>query len=286
MAYNWTLAEAVKEFEQNNTNNIMDIGKRMPLLANLLSRAVSGDAKAAVEILGKMPPKMTANVINGYLKDGVGAPVAPDGTVQDAGPSATAAVPAAAPAAAPGELPPGVPAGGIPHNVSNMSGWINTVTGKGVFINKKGVRFPAFDGQVSAAKLYELCKARGLQIQPRLKPEDYVNALATGAVPAAAPAAPDAAPVAAPAPAANLGKYAGMIPQDLYKLCKQRNIAVEIKQPVEYYANALMQADAAAAAPAPAPVAADDGWDTPAPAAPAAPAPSPAPAPASDEWTI
>lgn len=71
MAKNWTIAEAVKVFEACKDNEaIVDIGRRFPSLANLLSRVVVGDKDAAIKLLSSMPEFLTAGKVDKVLKNG------------------------------------------------------------------------------------------------------------------------------------------------------------------------------------------------------------------------
>ena len=72
MAKNWLLSEVAVEFKKGtNKEAIMDIGKRFPLLADLMARAVSGDANAMVEIMKATPERLTAGIMHTKLKENV-----------------------------------------------------------------------------------------------------------------------------------------------------------------------------------------------------------------------
>ena len=68
MAKNWTMAEAVREIKKGNKEAIMEVGKKFPLLHNLIARALSGDVEATFDLLTSFPEHITCNKINVALK--------------------------------------------------------------------------------------------------------------------------------------------------------------------------------------------------------------------------
>lgn len=72
MAKNWTISEVTGELTKENKNkeNLMDIGKRFPLLTVVLTAALAGNEKALVQFLDALPGDVTANKVNARLKDG------------------------------------------------------------------------------------------------------------------------------------------------------------------------------------------------------------------------
>lgn len=71
MAKNWTMAEAVREIKKGNKEAIMEVGKKFPLLHNLIARALSGDVEATFDLLTSFPEHITCNKINVALKGAI-----------------------------------------------------------------------------------------------------------------------------------------------------------------------------------------------------------------------
>lgn len=69
MAKNWTIAEAIAAYSNNDKNAITDIGKRFPLIADLISRVVSGDKEATMKLFGLLPEYNTLNRLNTAAKE-------------------------------------------------------------------------------------------------------------------------------------------------------------------------------------------------------------------------
>ena len=78
MAKNWTMAEAAKAVKTNDMVAIADLGKRFPLMMNLLTRGIAGDGDAVAELFEAIPEYLTANKVNTAIKNVVG-----DGDVED-----------------------------------------------------------------------------------------------------------------------------------------------------------------------------------------------------------
>ena len=71
MAKNWTIAEAIVAYSNNDKNAIADIGKRFPLIADMISRVVSGDKDATMKLFGLLPEYNTLNRLNTAAKEGL-----------------------------------------------------------------------------------------------------------------------------------------------------------------------------------------------------------------------
>lgn len=67
MAKNWKVGEAVKAIKEGNKEDILDIGRRFPLFANLAAQV----NEAGVALLDCVPDYCTARKIESVLKDGV-----------------------------------------------------------------------------------------------------------------------------------------------------------------------------------------------------------------------
>lgn len=78
MAKNWTMAEAAKAVKTNDMVAIADLGKRFPLMMNLLTRGIAGDGDAVADLFEAIPEYLTANKVNTAIKNVVG-----DGDVED-----------------------------------------------------------------------------------------------------------------------------------------------------------------------------------------------------------
>ena len=72
MAKNWTMAEAAKAVKTNDMVAIADLGKRFPLMMNLLTRGIAGDGDAVAELFKAIPEYLTANKVNTAIKNVVG----------------------------------------------------------------------------------------------------------------------------------------------------------------------------------------------------------------------
>ena len=71
MAKNWTVKEAVVAVKKGDKEAILDIGRRFPLLLNVLTKNIVLAGDAFVEFVECLPDYDTANKINKKLKDGV-----------------------------------------------------------------------------------------------------------------------------------------------------------------------------------------------------------------------
>lgn len=67
MAKNWKVGEAVKAIQAGNKEDILDIGRRFPLFANLAAKV----NEAGVALLECVPEYCSARKIESVLKDGV-----------------------------------------------------------------------------------------------------------------------------------------------------------------------------------------------------------------------
>ena len=227
MARNWTVAEAINAFVQNEKNNIQDITHRAPMLGAALAGIVASNCAPAIELLSAMPEKLTARTMNAALADGVGEPDEGD-----------------APAKKPAK-----PAG--------------TGTGKR---GRPAAAKPDYSS-MGARALYDLCKERGIEVKGREDKSVYMTALKKADTSAARKAtmeankkaAAKADKAASPAKATATAKTESAAPSamDLFKKCKAAGIKVPPKKPASFYKEALAKAKAK-----PAPKASDDEeWD-------------------------
>lgn len=69
MAKNWTISEAAEAILSGNKEDIIDIGKRFPLVLNAIS--LMGKNEGGMAIIGAIPPFITARKVEAILKDGV-----------------------------------------------------------------------------------------------------------------------------------------------------------------------------------------------------------------------
>lgn len=82
MAKNWTVKEAVVALEKGNHEDIVDIGKRFPLLHHLICGALSGNVQATFNLLTALPEHITCNKVNTILKNGIEEVEADDSDVE------------------------------------------------------------------------------------------------------------------------------------------------------------------------------------------------------------
>lgn len=72
MAKNWTMAEAIGAFVNDDKASIMDIGRRFPLSADTFSRIVASDCDSAIEMIERLPEFMTMGKLEKSFKSTVG----------------------------------------------------------------------------------------------------------------------------------------------------------------------------------------------------------------------
>lgn len=207
MAKNWLLSEVAVEFKNGNKEAIMDIGKRFPLLADLVSRAVSGDADAVVEILRATPERLTAGIMHTKLKENVGEYEEADS--EDAK-----------------EEKHAKPAKEAEKKTEK----------------KEAKKSEAADDDYEskgAYPLYLLCKERGIEVKSKQPKEVYIEALRK------ADAADGDSDGDDGWDESEEKDYESMSAKELYSLCKERGLKVEPKKQPKDYIKVLKAADAA-----------------------------------------
>lgn len=90
---------------------------------------------------------------------------------------------------------------------------------------------------MSPRELYNLCEDRGIEAEPKMKKDYYINLLKEADNEKEDEDWGDEEE--------SKSEYSDMKPVDLYKLCKERNIEAEPKKPAAYYVNLLEEADKA-----------------------------------------
>ena len=230
MAYTYTFAEAVQAFATNNKDQIADIGKRMPMLANELARAVSGDVDAFVRIASVFPERITAGPVNKLLMEGVDDV----GDVADVAPAKAKPAAAAKPAA---DKPAPAKAAPAKAAAPAAKGKLSEAEKKEMVKNKEKLANKDY-GNIGAFGLYVACKARDLEVKSKQPKEEYIKLLKkadkAGGDTAAAPA--KGGKPAAAAPAKKNEVY------ELYKQCVDAGLDVEQKKSAKYYKDALAAA--------------------------------------------
>lgn len=140
MAKNWKVGEAVKAIQAGNKEDIMDIGRRFPLFANLAAQV----NEAGVAMLDCVPDYCTARKIESVLKGDV-QEVAED--TEDEGVEEKAPAKAKAEKKAPAKKEA-----------------------------KKKVEDDSLESK-SAKELFEMCKEAGLKVKAKQDKQVYIDAL-------------------------------------------------------------------------------------------------------------
>ena len=142
MAKNWKVGEAVRAIQAGNKEDIMDIGRRFPLFANLAAQV----NEAGVAMLDCVPEYCTARKIESVLK----------GDVQESGDGEDEAAEDEAPAKKPTKEEKKAPA-------------------------KKAAAKKEESGDdlesKSAKELFDMCKEAGLKVKPKQDKSVYIEAL-------------------------------------------------------------------------------------------------------------
>ena len=142
MAKNWKLGEAVRAIQAGNKEDIMDIGRRFPLFANLAAQV----NEAGVAMLDCVPEYCTARKIESVLK----------GDVQESGDGEDDAAEDEAPAKKPEKEEKKAPV-------------------------KKAAAKKEESGDdlesKSAKELFDMCKEAGLKVKPKQDKSVYIEAL-------------------------------------------------------------------------------------------------------------
>ena len=142
MAKNWKVGEAVRAIQAGNKEDIMDIGRRFPLFANLAAQV----NEAGVAMLDCVPEYCTARKIESVLK----------GDVQESGDCEDEAAEDEAPAKKPEKEEKKAPV-------------------------KKAAAKKEESGDdlesKSAKELFDMCKDAGLKVKPKQDKSVYIEAL-------------------------------------------------------------------------------------------------------------
>lgn len=142
MAKNWKVGEAVRAIQAGNKEDIMDIGRRFPLFANLAAQV----NEAGVAMLDCVPEYCTARKIESVLK----------GDVQESGDAEDEAAEDEAPAKKPEKEEKKAPV-------------------------KKAAAKKEESGDdlesKSAKELFDMCKEAGLKVKPKQDKSVYIEAL-------------------------------------------------------------------------------------------------------------
>ena len=142
MAKNWKFGEAVRAIQAGNKEDIMDIGRRFPLFANLAAQV----NEAGVAMLDCVPEYCTARKIESVLK----------GDVQESGDGEDEAAEDEAPAKKPEKEEKKAPV-------------------------KKAAAKKEESGDdlesKSAKELFDMCKEAGLKVKPKQDKSVYIEAL-------------------------------------------------------------------------------------------------------------
>lgn len=142
MAKNWKVGEAVRAIQAGNKEDIMDIGRRFPLFANLAAQV----NEAGVAMLDCVPEYCTARKIESVLK----------GDVQESGDGEDEAAEDEAPAKKPAKEEKKAPA------------------------KKAGAKKEESGDDLeskSAKELFDMCKEAGLKVKPKQDKSVYIEAL-------------------------------------------------------------------------------------------------------------
>lgn len=207
MAKNWTMAEAAKAVKNNDMVAIADLGKRFPLMMNLLTRGIAGDGDAVAELFEAIPEYLTANKVNAAIKNVVG-----DGDIEDEDEEAV-------------EEPKNKPAKKAAKDVDNE--------------DDEEVADADDYESMTCSELVALCKERGVWSKLKDKKKSYMIAGLR-----AADANGDE--VEDDVEDEDGDEYSEMSPQELFKECKKRGLKPEMKKPAKYYIEMLKKDDAAA----------------------------------------
>ena len=142
MAKNWKVGEAVRAIQAGNKEDIMDIGRRFPLFANLAAQV----NEAGVAMLDCVPEYCTARKIESVLK----------GDVQESGDGEDEAAEDEAPVKKPAKEEKKAPV-------------------------KKAAAKKEESGDdlesKSAKELFDMCKEAGLKVKPKQDKSVYIEAL-------------------------------------------------------------------------------------------------------------
>jgi len=220
MAKNWTIAEAVTEFQKGNKEAILDIGKRFPLLSNLISQTVAAKSPAAIELLGSLADYNTCNKINSALKAGIEVSDEETDTDEDGSDEAEEKPAKTEKAKAPAAK-----------------------------VEKKESAGTTDYESMGSYPLYQLCKSRSLEVKSKRPKEEYIAALVAADGGKGKAKAKPVVEEEVEDEDEDAVDYSKMSAQDLFKACKKAKIEVEPKKPAKYYIAKLEENEAEEEAP-------------------------------------
>ena len=145
MAKNWKVGEAVRAIQSGNKEDIMDIGRRFPLFANLAAQA----NEAGTKLLDCVPDYCTARKIESVLK----------GDIQETEGEVEAEEAEETPAPKKAEK---APAKKAPAKAKAKA--------------KEEVEEDGLESK-SAKELFDMCKEAGLKVKPKQDKAVYIKAL-------------------------------------------------------------------------------------------------------------
>lgn len=150
MARNWKVGEAVRAIQAGNKEDILDIGRRFPLFANLAAKV----NEAGAELLDCVPDYCTARKIESVLKGDVQETEDDEAAAEDEAP-AKAEKKAPEKAAKKAEKKPAKKAAEDDEDEDDDD---------------------ALEGK-SAKELFKMCKDKGIKVKPGLDKAAYIKAL-------------------------------------------------------------------------------------------------------------
>lgn len=150
MAKNWKVGEAVRAIQAGNKEDILDIGRRFPLFANLAAQV----NEAGTKMLDCVPDYCTARKIESVLKGDVQETEGDDDAVEEEAPA-----PKKAPAKA--------------EKVEKKAPKKAAKKEEVVEDEEDGDDL----GSKSAKELFKMCKDKGIKVKPGLDKAAYIKAL-------------------------------------------------------------------------------------------------------------
>lgn len=212
MAKNWLVKEAVKVIaEGKDKEDLQDIGKRFPVLAMLIATIGAQAGGSFVEFASYLPDHLTMNKMNTVLKSA--------GSVDDEDEDEDEEE--------------------VEEKVAPAKAKEEKKSGKGKASEDLA--------KMSKGDLYELLKKKGVKEAKKMTKEEMVAKMSKPAILALFESKPVTNMEEPDEDEAEENDYSGKSPQELFKLCKEREIKAEIKKPSEYYIKLLKKADAAEA---------------------------------------
>lgn len=227
MATNYTFSQVCAIInEGKNTEALIDIGRRYPLLMCAVSKvtAVAGDS--FVELMNYLPDHLTANKVYNAMKAGVNSDISTEDTDDDA--SDADIKPTAEPKAAKKGKKVIIDAEKVPDDDSGEKSY-ESMSGKELWdiLGKAGKRKDCKEkmGGCKKEQMVEYINKYGLGSEPAEEAEDEETE----------------------AEDTTTNPYDGMTAPELFKECKNRGIKAAPKQKAKVYVDLLLKDDAAKA---------------------------------------